>query len=290
MLNYSEAEEESTFRDSLEAELMLNYEAEDSSLRSIENTTPRSEISTSSRITPRKISTPASTKSKILTPASTPRHAVLPYDRLKDPLERILCQRTPCERTPSSSRRRPREFVVPSPPASTPRRVVLPHDRLKDPLADIMFGRTSSVSRISSVSSVSSRSSFFEPSSSRISISSSLEDEDEQDVHEEEEEEEGPPSNALFLERANARHRSDLDILLGSKSLRLASATLFDIIMPRASEIWNSKSIIFQTESWRWLRTFLDKAIDLEVAANIWCSDGAIDTEENVTNRVRFRT
>jgi len=180
-----------------------------------------------------------------------------------------------CQRTPSSSRRRPREFVVPSPPASTPRRVVLPHDRLKDPLADIMFGRTSSVSRISSVSSVSSRSSFFEPSSSRISISSSLEDEDEQDVHEEEEEEEGPPSNALFLERANARHRSDLDILLGSKSLRLASATLFDIIMPRASEIWNSKSIIFQTESWRWLRTFLDKAIDLEVAANIWCSDGA---------------
>ena len=33
MLNYSEAEEESTFRDSLEAELMLNYEAEDSSRR-----------------------------------------------------------------------------------------------------------------------------------------------------------------------------------------------------------------------------------------------------------------
>ena len=284
MLNYSEAEEESTFRDSLEAELMLNYEAEDSSLRSIENTTPRSEISTSSRITPRKISTPASTKSKILTPASTPRHAVLPHDRLKDPLERILCQRTPCERTPSSSRRRPREFVVPSPPASTPRRVVLPHDRLKDPLADIMFGRTSSVSRISSVSSVSSRSSFFEPSSSRLSISSSPEDEDEEDVQE------GLPSNALFLERANARHRSDLDILLGSKSLRLASATLFDIIMPRASEIWNSKSMNFPTESWRWLRIFLDKAIDLEVAANIWCSDGAIDTEENVTNRVRFRT
>ena len=258
-LNYSEVEGDSTFRDSLEAELMLNYE--DSSLRSIENT-PRME---KSRPTPNKISTPSSTP--------------------------ILCE----SNTPSSSRtsRRPREFVVPSPPASTPRRVVLPHHRLKDPLEGIMFGSTSSVSCISSVSSVSSRSSFFEPSSSRISISSSLEDEDErgEDVHEEEEDvDRGPPSNAFFFERANCRHRGDLDVLLGSKCLRLASATLFDVIMPRTSEIFKSRNTISSTGSWQWVRNFLDGAIDLEVGANVLCSEGAIDTEETETNRVGFRT
>ena len=112
-----------------------------------------------------------------------------------------------------------------------------------------------------------------------------------EDVHEEEEDvDRGPPSNAFFFERANCRHRGDLDVLLGSKCLRLASATLFDVIMPRTSEIFKSRNTISSTGSWQWVRNFLDGAIDLEVGANVLCSEGAIDTEETETNRVRFRT
>ena len=273
-LNYGvdDEEEQSTFRDSLEAELMLNYET-DVSLRSIENT-------------PKTTTTPRKTVRNTPRTASTPR--VVAHDKLRDPLEDLVVSGV----TPTPRRRTRRGFVLPSPPASTPRRVVLPHDKLKDPL-DGIFGRTSSVSRISSVSSVSSRSSFFEPSSSRISLSSSVGEgeEDEDEEEDEEQSDESLPSNALFSERANARHRSDLDVLLGSKRLRLASATLFDIIMPRASNLWKSKNIQeFPTESWRWVRMFLDKSIDLEVGANVWCSDGKIETDKNDTNRVRFRT
>lgn len=109
----------------------------------------------------------------------------------------------------------------------------------------------------------------------------------------------------LFHARGLQRHRSALDPIVGSNDLALASASLFDVIISPlvfqhvvredgdedvVETLGAVRDVGVWENAWNRTRAILDKLVDVEMAATIFCADASPFTDAHANDRrVRFR-
>ena len=309
-LNYGfqddvEEEEEDQYEDSLEAEFALNYaacEQENDEAEEPEGPSPlkRSKYDSNSDGI-RTILKESSLQNNILDNnnihtkkrTTTPVRHVQHHRKLKDPLMSALRDEAFVVSSPTSKKQNRRRLSSISPGAE-----VVPHYELRDPL-DHIFGentkgltpKPSARKVLPSIGLLSPDLSFSTPRLSLDSVATA------EELLESAKKTETPDVSfeiANYAFRANARHRSDLDLVVGSDDVFLISATLFDAVSEHAIRDCIKFHLFSRADRCQiraHVRCVLDAFVDIELKGILLGTDAKPPTCETMQRRgVRFRT